>query len=218
MRIIYLSDFNCPYSYIGLNRVKNAVCELNLDVEWEMKSFELEPNARNFSSVDRFAIKNGLSLKDAEKEIDELEKIAEDDGLDINYRNLIINSSKDAHRLAKYVQNNYPESAQELIFKIFESNFTKNENISNHSVLIKIATSCGLDEDEIGEMLKSNSLGIEVYLDMDEAISNGITTIPYYFIEHNNERLLIPGVFEKESFKIAFNDLISGKMKNKSFI
>jgi predicted DsbA family dithiol-disulfide isomerase len=218
MRIIYLNDFNCPYSYIGLNRVKNAVCELNLDVEWEMKSFELEPNARNFSAADRFAFKNGLSCEDAKKEIDEMEKIAQNDGLQINYQNLIINSSKDAHRMAKYVQNNYPELSQELIFKIFESNFTKNEDISNHDVLISIVASCGLDEDEMGQMLKGGSLKIEVELDMDEAISNGITTTPYYFIEHNDERLLIPGVFEKESFKIAFEDLINGEMNRKTFI
>lgn len=218
MKIIYLSDFNCPYSYIGLNRIKNAVCELNLEVEWEMKSFELEPNAKNLPAVERFAIKNGLSMKDAEREIAEIEKIAKDDDLTINYKNLFINSSKDAHRLAKYVQNNHPKIAQELIFKIFESNFIENENISNHDILLKIATSCGLDENEISELLESSSLNIEVDLDIDEALSNGITTVPYYFIEYKDERLIIPGVFEKEPFKIAFEDLTSGKMKNKTYI
>ena len=131
---------------------------------------------------------------------------------------MVLRSSKDAHRLVKYVQNkNYPIS-QELIFKIFESNLSKNENIADHEILIGIAASCGLDENEIAELLKSDSLEIEVDLDMDEAISNGITTIPYYFVENNDERLIIPGVFEKESFKIAFEDLISGEMKDKTFI
>lgn len=218
MRIIYLSDFNCPYSYIGLNRIRNAVFELDLDVEWEMKSFELEPNAENLPCIDRFAVKNGLSTKDGLKEMEKIEKIAQDDDLTLNYKNLIINSSKDAHRLAKYVHNRYPELCQELILKIFESNFVKNENISNHDILIEIAASCGLDEYETNGFLKSDSLRIEVDLDMDEAISNGITTTPYYIIENNDERLLIPGVFEKESFKIAFKDLLSGEMKSKTFI
>ena len=127
MKIIYLSDFNCPYSYIGLNRITNACNELDLDVEWDMKAFELEPNADNFKAIDRFAIKNGLSIEDATKEIEEMEKIASDDGLTINYKNLIINSSKDAHRLVMYVQDKYPKASQELVFKIFESNFAKNE-------------------------------------------------------------------------------------------
>lgn len=217
MKIIHLSDFNCPYSYIGLNRISKACAELNLDVEWEMVSFELEPTIDSISTVDRFAIKNGLSLKDAEREIEKIEQIAENEGLNINY-DMVLRSSKDAHRLVKYVQNkNYPIS-QELIFKIFESNLAKNENIADHEILIGIAASCGLDENEIAELLKSDSLKIEVDLDMDEAISNGITTIPYYFVENNDERLIIPGAFEKESFKIAFEDLISGEMKDKTFI
>ncbi len=217
MKIIHLSDFNCPYSYIGLKRITDACAELDLDVEWEMVSFELEPEIDSMSTVDRFAIKNGLSLKDAEREIENIEEIARNEGLIINY-DMVLRSSKDAHRLVKYVQNKHYPVSQELIFKIFESNLAKNENIADHETLIGIAASCGLDENEIAELLKSESLEIEVDLDMDEAISNGITTIPYYFVENNDERLIIPGVFEKESFKIAFEDLLSGEMKDKTFI
>ena len=84
--------------------------------------------------------------------------------------------------------------------------------------MIKIAASCEMDEEEISEFLKRDSLRIEVDLDIDEAISSGINTTPYYFINYNDERLIVPGVFEKESFKIAFKDLISGEMKNKTFL
>lgn len=218
MKILYLSDFNCPYSYIGLNRLADACQELNLNVGWEMRAFELEPNALNVKTAESIANKNGLSIEDAEKEIEKIEKIAQDDGLSINYHDMLINSSKDAHRLVKYVQEKYPQVSQELVFKIFEANLVKNEDISNKDILVKIAISCGLDEKEIAEFLKRNSLDIEVDLDMDEALSNGITAIPYYFIEHNNERLIVPGVFEKESFKIALEDLLSGEMKRKTFI
>ncbi|AMD16631.1 hypothetical protein TL18_00400 [Methanobrevibacter sp. YE315] len=218
MKILYLSDFNCPYSYIGLNRIKNVCDELDLDAEWEMRSFELEPDSNNVPAVERHAIKNGLSLNDARREIEDLEKIAKAEGLNINYRDMVINSSKDAHRLVKYVQDKYPQIALELVFKIFEYNFIRNENIANHDVLKKIASSCGLDENEIREFLEKDSLKIEVYLDMDEALSNGITTIPYYFLYYKNERLIIPGVFEKEYFKTAFKDLLSGEIRNKTFI
>lgn len=220
MIIQYLSDFNCPYSYIGLNRVQTACDELNLDVEWEMKSFELEPKLTDspINAIERYAIRNGLSIKDAEREINEIEQIARNEGLNMNYRNMQLASSKDAHRLVKYAERNYPNSTHKLILKIFESNFIKNENISDHRVLIKIAASCEMDEEEISEFLKRDSLRIEVDLDLDESISSGINTTPYYFINYNDERLIVPGVFEKESFKIAFEDLISGEMKNKTFL
>ena len=206
MKILYLSDFNCPYSYIGLNRMKNVCNELNLNVEWELKSFELDFD--NISAIDMYPT----------DEIGDIERTASDEGLTIKLEKMPIRSTRDAHRLVKYVQREYPEAALELVFKIFELNFSENEDIANHEALINAAASCGFEKDEISEFLKRDSLDIEVYLDMDEAISYGITTIPYYFIEYNNERLIIPGAYEKESIKTAFKDLLSGEMKDKSFI
>ena len=206
MKILYLSDFNCPYSYIGLNRMKNVCNELNLNVEWELKSFELDFD--NISAIDIYPT----------DEIGDIERTASDEGLTIKLEKMPIRSTRDAHRLVKYVQREYPEAALELVFKIFELNFSENEDIANHEVLINAAASCGFNKDEISEFIKRDSLDIEVYLDMDEAISYGITTIPYYFIEYNNERLIIPGAYEKESLKTAFKDLLSGEIKEKSFI
>lgn len=206
MKILYLSDFNCPYSYIGLNRMKNVCNELNLNVEWELKSFELDFD--NIPAIERYPI----------DEIGDIEKTASNEGLTINLEKMPINDTRDAHRLVKYVQREYPEAALELVFKIFELNFCENEDITNHDVLKNAAVSCGLKKEEISEFLKKNSLDIEVYLDMDEAISYGITTIPYYFIEYDNERLIIPGVFEKEYLKTAFKDLLSKEIKDKTFI
>ena len=206
MKILYLSDFNCPYSYIGLNRMKNVCNELNLNVEWELKSFELDFD--NISAIDIYPT----------DEIGDIERTASDEGLTIKLEKMPIRSTRDAHRLVKYVQREYPEAALELVFKIFELNFSENEDITNHEALINAAASCGFNKDEISEFIKRDSLDIEVYLDMDEAISYGITTIPYYFIEYNNERLIIPGAYEKESIKTAFKDLLSGEMKDKSFI
>ena len=206
MKILYLSDFNCPYSYIGLNRMKNVCNELNLNVEWELKSFELDFD--NISAIDMYPT----------DEIGDIERTASDEGLTIKLEKMPIRSTRDAHRLVKYVQREYPEAALELVFKIFELNFSENEDITNHEVLINAAASCGFNKDEISEFIKRDSLDIEVYLDMDEAISYGITTIPYYFIEYNNERLIIPGAYEKESIKTAFKDFLSGEIKDKSFI
>lgn len=219
MRIVHWGDFNCPYSYIGLNRLKNALNEFDLDVEWKMKSFELEPELSGKSVIttaEMYSKKYGITLADAELQIDEIEEIAREDGLEINYRQ--ITSSKDAHRLVKYAQNRHPQVAQRLIEEIFKSNFEKNEVISSHDVLIKIAASLGLDKDKVKEMLLSDSYGIEVDLDLEDALLNGITFIPCYALYCKDERLIIPGVFEKEDFEIAIEDLLSGDIKNKTFL
>ena len=143
MRIIYLIDFNCPYSYIGLERIKKACKRLDLDVEWEMKPFELEPEAGKrptISITERYAEKYGLSPEEASERISEIEKIALDDGLKINFKDIKLTSSKDALRLTKFVQSNHPEITLDIVDKIFYSNLVKNENIADEKYLKIIIT------------------------------------------------------------------------------
>lgn len=221
MRIIYLIDFNCPYSYIGLERLKKAVENLGLDVEWEMKSFELEPQAGKrpvMSTTERYVEKYGLSHEDAEAKIAEIEKTAFNDGLEINYRDMLLVSSKDALRLAKYAQNMHPEIALKLVEEIFEANLVRNENIKKNDVLTGIAVSCGIDESDAKKIIENNYYNIEAYLDQEDALSNGITATPYFILELNESRLNIPGVFSSEEFETALKDFESGDIEDKTFL
>ena len=235
MRIIYLIDFNCPYSYIGLLRIKRACESLNLDVEWEMRSFELEPEAEKIptiSTAERYSRKYKLSLKDATSKILEIEKIALDDGLKINFKDMKLTSSKDAHRLAKFVQNRYPDIALEFVEMIFYSNFSKNENIADANVLTKIANSFNLNESKVRKIiridfifsegkvrkiLENDNYNIEIYLDMEEALANGITSTPCFILNKKEERLIIPGVFSTEEFEIALKDFVEGNIRSKTY-
>ena len=221
MRIIYVIDFNCPYSYIGLERIKKAAENLNLDIEWEMRSFELEPLAgkrQTITTVERYAEKYEVSLDDASSKIDEIEQIALDDGLKINYRDMLLTRSNDALRLAKFTQNMHPKITLNLVEEIFHSNLVKNENIADIKVLTEIAVSCGIEEDEAKKILENNYYNIEIYLDKEEALTNGITATPCFIVYLNEERLIIPGVFSAEEFEIALNDLSTGKMAGKTFL
>lgn len=221
MRIIYLIDFNCPYSYIGLERIKKACDSLNLDAEWEMKSFELEPQAGKrpeMTTTERYAVKYELSLEEASDKIAEIEEIALDDGLKINFKDMPLTSSKDALRLTKFADNMHPEITLKLVEEIFYSRFVKNENIADNNVLTKIAVSSGLEESAAKKIIENNYYNIEIFLDKEEALSNGITATPYFILEKNEERLIIPGAFSTEEFEIALRDFVSGDLKDKTFI
>jgi predicted DsbA family dithiol-disulfide isomerase len=221
MRIIFWSDFNCPNSYIGLHRLKQAVDELDIEVEWQMKPFELYPtlfSTPTGSIITQIMIKYGLTPEMAEERIIETEKIALKDGLEINYTDINLTSSRDAHRLAKYVQNNHPEIALDVILKIYEANFVENRIIADKNVLAEIASQVGLDDNEITDFLKSDSYDFEVRIDEEDALVMGVESIPLYFLNVSDEQLIVPGAFEKEDFKISITDLINGEIESKSFI
>ena len=221
MRIIFWSDFNCPNSYIGLHRLKQAVDDLGIEVEWQMKPFELYPtlfSTPTGSIITQIMIKYGLTPEMAEERIIETEKIALKDGLEINYTDINLTSSRNAHRLAKYVQNRHPEIALDVILKIYEANFVENRIIADKNVLAEIASQVGLDDNEITDFLKSDSYDFEVQIDEEDALVMGVESIPLYFLNVSEEQLIVPGAFEKEDFKIAINDLIKGEIESKSFI
>ncbi len=221
MIINYVIDFNCPYSYIGLERIKKAAQNLNLEVEWDMKPFELEPFAGkrpSISTAERYAEKYDVSIEDAEAKIKEIEEIALGDGLKINYKDMPLTSSKDALRLTKYTQNMHPEITLELVEKIFHSRFVEAENIADIKVLTRIATSCGLEEFDAKKILENNYYNIEIELDKDEAITHGITATPCFILDEKDEKLIIPGVFSAEEFEIALKDFYSGEIQNRTFI
>lgn len=221
MRIIYWSDFNCPNSYIGLVRLKWATDELDLDVEWEMKPFELYPTLFDEPTntiTTQNIIKYGISPEDAKAQIEETEKIALNDGLKINYKDIKLTSSRNAHRLVKYVQKKHPNISQDLILKIFETNFIDNRIIADIDTLVGIASELGLDDIEIRNMLESDSYDFEVRVEEEEAIVMGVEAIPLYFLNISEEQLIVPGAFEKEDFKIALVDLMNGEIESKSYL
>ena len=213
-------DFNCPYSYIGLNRLKKAIETLNIDVEWEMKAFELEPLAGRHvkSTAERYSEKNEVSINEALEKIREIEEIALEDSLKINYKDMLLTSSNNALRLSKFCQNMHPEVTLKLVEEIFYANLVKNENIADTKILSKIAVSCGLEESEANKILENNYYNIEVYLDAEEAVSYGITATPCFILNHNGERLIIPGVFSTGEFESALKDMKSGEIEKKTFV
>ncbi|MBQ2654262.1 MAG: DsbA family protein [Methanobrevibacter sp.] len=220
MRIIYVIDFNCPYSYIGLERIKKACESLDLDVEWEMRSFELEPQAGKrpeASTAERYAEKYELSKEDAQNRILEIEEIAHADGLKINFRDMPLTSSKDALRLCKFSQNMHPELTLKLVEEIFHSRLCLNENIADINVLSEIAVSCGFEEREVKKILENNYYNIECFLDMDEAVSNGITATPCFILTEKEEKLIIPGAFSTEEFEVALKDFVDGNVESKTY-
>ena len=220
MNIIYLIDFNCPYSYIGLKRLQKTVKNLNVDAEWEMKAFELELSTgkrHTLSTTEKYAEKYELSMEEASQRISQIEQMALDDGFEINFKDMLLTSSKDALRLCKFAQNMHPEIALKLVEEIFYSNMVKNENIADIKVLSEIAISCGLKENETKKILENNYYNIEMFLDKEEALSHGITATPCFILTYKGERLIVPGAYSRKEFETALKDLTSGNIENKTF-
>ena len=104
-----------------------------------------------------------------------------------------------------------------IIEKTYNAFLCENKPLARKEVLIEIGTTQGLEEDEIINMLNSNSYEIEVQIDEEDAKLNGVQAVPCYFVENGDEMLVIPGALSKEEFKNALMDLKSGDIESKTY-
>ena len=188
MDIIYWSDYACPYCYIGEVRLKKAIKLLNSDedISLEMKSFQLDPTAGEHAASDtvtRFAKKYNLTKEQAAENIEHISRLGIGEGIDFKYATTLFTNTMDAHRLTKLAQSKHePDLTERVIERLFAAYFTDNSELADKSLLKKIGVECGLDENEIDEVLMSNKFRDEVEDDEYSAAGYGIHSVPFFII------------------------------------
>lgn len=221
MKIIYWSDYACPYCYIGEARLKKAVHSLisemegKIKVEVEMKAFQLDPYAPVKSTGDtqtRFADKYGISFEAAGRQIDAISKMGRDEGLDFNYASTLFTNTMDAHRLTKFAESSGGAAlAERIIEELFKAYFTDNKELADHAVLQSAGEKAGLNSNDIKELLTSDKFKDEVRKDELEAAELGVRGVPFFVIA---DKYTISGAQSTEGMKAVLTEALHEEQKN----
>ena len=209
MKITYWSDFACPYCYIGNTRLNRAIKDLNLDVDFDVRAFELDQNAPHdveSTTVERFAVKYGLSIDDARKQVNQISQLGADEGIDFKYESTLYTNTRDAHRLMKLAQEKHPESADKLATLLFDTYFVENLKLADHDVLVETGINAGLSEDEIRKVLETGLYNAKVEEDENIALSAGIHAVPFYLFDG---KYSIPGALSYDDFKSVLSQIVA---------
>ena len=193
MKIIYYSDFACPYCYIGETRLKKAIAEIlsdddvsiNEPVDLEMRSFRLDPEAPSVpegDTVTMFAKKYRMSPMLAKHQADKISDMGRREGLAFDYGKTRSVNTMDAHRLVKLALTKDHEITSKVIDNLFKAYFGKNLVLTDTDTLIEAGTTAGLSTEEIKKMLASDAYTEDVLKDEENARSKGITGVPYFEI------------------------------------
>ena len=130
MKVVYWSDYSCPFCYIGEARLKKAAEEAGVNIVPEMKAFQLDPTAglhAEGDTVTRFAKKYGLSMESAAHRIDMISEMGRDEGIDFRYATTLFTNTMDAHRLTKFAfYKGGPVLAEQIAEKLYAAYFTDN--------------------------------------------------------------------------------------------
>lgn len=186
VHIEFISDYICPWCYIGkarLERVKERLIgEINLEIV--VSPFLL------YSSIPKGGVDKAVFSKKSKPGMGRsLRNEAKIEGIEINYKNIErIPNSLEAHRLTWLTE---PHLKYELAKRIFHSYFENGENIEDKNLLIEKAQQIGVGENIIERFSSTDDGSKEVKLAIKNAKEEFISVVPSLRLDHN---FLIPGL------------------------
>ncbi len=186
MKVEIWSDVMCPFCYIGKRHFEKAIEKLPFkgDIEIEWKSFQLNPDYHNTTKEDLYtylARAKGMSVDQAKQMTGQVEGMASNVGLELNFAKNIPANSFDAHRFLHFAKSKgLQNEAEEALFK---AHFMEARDIANHETLIGIAKELGLGEAETSEVLKGEDFADAVRYDVYESQQLGIRGVPYFVFD-----------------------------------
>ncbi len=202
MKVEYWSDYACPFCYIGVTRLEKAIALIGAesDVELEMRAFELDPDAPcevTMTTAERFSRKYGIAPEQVDERIEGISRMGREEGLDFDYAAAKGSNTLDAHRLTKFAGTKSHRVARELEKRLYHAYFAEGLVLADRATLLRIACECGLDANEVNEVLASDAFMREVREDEREAHLLGANAVPFFVFD---KMYAMPGAADVKTF------------------
>ncbi|MGB5701663.1 MAG: DsbA family oxidoreductase [Polyangiales bacterium] len=207
IRIDIVSDVVCPWCIIGFKQLQEALSRLDGEVEAEIHwhPFELNPAMppEGQELREHMGQKYGTNRQQSDAARDRLAGIGESLGFSFNfYEGQRIYNTFLAHQLLKWAQQQGRQS--ELEMALFESYFSREENVGDEKVLAEVAGRVGLDESEAAALLEDGRYAADVREHQRFWLGKGIQAVPSFILDR---RYLIPGAQAPDVFVAALEKL-----------
>lgn len=185
IKLDIISDPICPWCYIGKTRLERALeahPEHDFVIEWH--PFQLNPEMPAGGMDRREYLETKFGGKEgAIKVYSQISQTAEDTGLEIDFAGIKRTPNTiDAHRVIHWAGIEGKQNA--VVDRLFKAYFKEGRDISEHSVLKRIASGAGLDGEAIARLLTTDA-DIQDIRDRDaNSRSRGVQGVPCFIIDN----------------------------------
>lgn len=203
VRIDIVSDVVCPWCIIGFKQLEEALLRLDgevvADIHWH--PFELNPMMPEEGQElrEHMGQKYGTTRQQSDAARARLAKIGESLGFSFNfYEGQRIYNTFLAHQLLMWAEQQ--DKQHDLELELFESYFSKRENVGQPEVLARAAGRVGLDEEEARALLEDGRYARDVREQQRFWLTKGIHAVPSFILDR---RFVIPGAQDPDVFVAA---------------
>ena len=207
IRIDIVSDVVCPWCIIGYKQLQEALSrldgEVDAEIQWHPSELKPRMSAEGQELREHMRQKYGTNRQQSDAARDRLTGIGDSLDFPFNfYEGQRIYNTFLAHQLLTWAGQHGKQS--ELQMALFESYFSKQENVADEQVLAAVAGRVRLDETEAAAVLQDGRYAADVREHQRFWLSKGIQAVPSFILDG---RYLIPGAQDADVFVAALEKL-----------
>jgi len=179
-----ISDPICPWCAIGKAKLETALAKRpdhGFKIEWH--PFQLNPDMppEGMGRREYLELKFG-GRSGAVDVYGQIARAAEDAGVEVNFDKIERTPNTiDAHRLIHWAGLEGRQT--EVVTALFSAYFSDGRDISNHDVLINVATDSGLDPEVIGKLLAQDVDKEGIRKRDANARAKGVSGVPCFIVD-----------------------------------
>jgi len=190
LKITVVSDFICPWCYVGLEVIDRLWQKYDFELDWA--PFFLDP-----SIPPEGRVRAPTTTADTPKS--DLEKRADSEGIEIRrgrtftpHTHLALQASEWAHHQGD------ARTVLDYHRALFKAHFTDHENLMEPDVLARAATEVGLDGDDLRAALAEGRYRQAVDEGIEHSYAIGVSGIPTFIL---NDQYAVVGAQTYEVFE-----------------
>ena len=204
LRLRLVSDYICPWCYIGFTRIERLRTEF--DIQLEACAYELRPGIPPEGTLrEELRIQSGRVYPSGY--IENLIATAADCGIEMK-RPALVPNTRLAHEATEFGSEH--GKLWEVHRALFAAYFEHERNIGDVEVLRDVAASAGLDSDELRDALTDRRYAAEVEQQLAWARAAGVTGVPTAIF---NEKFALVGAQDYDAVRDIAKRIGSGALE-----
>lgn len=186
LTIDVVSDVVCPWCFLGMKRLENALATLpDIDAEVRWRPFQLDPTIppegkeRKAYMLSKFNDEARLTQAHAT-----LVSLGAVEGISFDFDAITVApNTLDAHRVIRWAAASGADVQDKLARALFSLYFEQGKNVGDHAVLVEAARQAGMDAAVVEALLPTDSDRDQVTNEIVTASRMGITGVPCFLLD-----------------------------------
>ncbi|MDP5066805.1 MAG: DsbA family oxidoreductase [Crocinitomicaceae bacterium] len=203
MLIEIWSDIACPFCYLGLTKLQQAIQNKGLEneVQIELRTFLLNPGLKTdlSKSISQYLHEHKqIPLEQIEAMNHSIVSQGQEYGLDFQMQQIKVANTIKAHLLLHEAHEQGLQWACKM--RLLKAYFSEGKNIDNLEVLQQLAAEIGMKTDHLDLAILGGKHSRAFTQDLQEAQELGLRGVPYFIFDR---KVAIYGAREVEAFEQA---------------